>query len=244
MEILKVLYQGAEVLIFDEPTSVLSPMEVELLFSTMKTLRGQGRAVVLITHKLKEALSITDRLTILKQGAKAGEMSGDELHDPDQSRVFDRILRTMFTEISPGPARTRRATIGGDPVFELHRLVTADAKGTTGLKNVSFRIRSGEILGLAGVDGNGQKALAEAIGGQGGVISGRILYHGRDITTWSVRRRFEHGIRVVPDDRLGEGLCAGHGSGGELDPESLLPTAVLAVPRSSIRPRSGLIPGS
>ncbi|MCP4689372.1 MAG: ABC transporter ATP-binding protein [Desulfobacterales bacterium] len=208
VEIVKALHRGSEVLILDEPTSVLSPIESKALFNTIAALRDRGKAVVFITHKLNEALEISDRVTILKRGAKAAEMSGPELRRADPSESSARILRVMFGGDPPPAVQPREKNIDPTPILEMTRVVCMGNRGAPRLKEVDLTLRKGEIYGVAGVDGNGQKELAEAIGGQREIASGTLLFKGADITrVRGPAARVELGISYITDDGLTEG-CA------------------------------------
>ncbi len=208
VEIVKALYRGSEVLILDEPTSVLTPMESEGLFKTISTLRGLGKAIVFITHKLNEALEISDRITILKQGKKAAEMSGEELRRAGSTEGSKRILNVMFGGAPPPGIEPGEKAIDPIPILEMNQVVCRGARGVARLKKIRLKLHKGEILGVAGVDGNGQKELAEAIGGQRKIASGKLLFKGADITrVRGPAARMEMGITYITDDGMLEG-CA------------------------------------
>jgi simple sugar transport system ATP-binding protein len=204
-EIIKILYHGSEALILDEPTSVLTPIEAKELFRTLDSLRTKGKAVVLITHKLSEALAISDRITILKLGRKAAELAGDELRRMGHEAASEKILKVMFGDMPLAEASVVAKELGDQVVLGLDRVESINTRGVVGLKAVTLAIRKGEILGIAGVDGNGQKTLAEVIGGQRKIESGQILFNGKDISHASTCDRFELGICYITDDRMGEG---------------------------------------
>lgn len=204
-EIIKILFHGSNVLVLDEPTSVLTPIETKDLFQTLDSLRKMGKAVVLITHKLNEALDISDRITILKLGKKAAELSGDELRQMGYEAASDKILKVMFGDMPIPECSVVDKDIGDEIVLELDRVEAINTRGVLGLKKVSFKIRKGEIFGIAGVDGNGQKTLAEVIGGQRKIESGRVLFNEKEISNSSTSDRFEMGICYITDDRINEG---------------------------------------
>ncbi len=205
VEIIKTLYHGSEVLILDEPTSVLTPIESKELFRTLDSLRKMGKGVVLITHKLNEALDISDRITVLKLGKKAAEFSGDKLRQMGYEAASDKILKVMFGDMPIPECSSVDKDIQDEVVLALDRVEAVNTRGVIGLKKVSLKIRKGEIFGIAGVDGNGQKTLAEVIGGQRKTESGRILYNGKEINNSSTCDRFEMGICYITDDRINEG---------------------------------------
>jgi len=204
-EILKILFHKSDVLILDEPTSMLSPAETEDLFHTLKSLRKAGKSVVLITHNLSEALSISDRITIMRSGKKAAELSGDMLRAMDAETASNRILEVMFGAVPEPQARLAKKDFADEPVLELKRVVALNSRGVVGLKRISFGIAKGEIVGVTGVDSEDRRLLAEVIGGQKRTTAGKLLYRGRDITLKNIAHRFELGIRYVTDDRMNEG---------------------------------------
>ncbi|MEW5722195.1 MAG: ABC transporter ATP-binding protein [Thermodesulfobacteriota bacterium] len=204
-EIIKTLFHGSEALILDEPTSVLTPLETEDLFRTINSLRKLGKAVVLITHKLHEALAISDRISILKLGRKAAELSGDELRAMGNRAASEKILHIMFGDKPIPECAVVDKAISEEPVLELDQVEVLNSRGAIGLKKATFTIRKGEIFGIAGVDGNGQKSLSEVIAGQRKALSGRIIFQGQDITSLDTTKRFERGISYITDDRISEG---------------------------------------
>ncbi|MGH2406343.1 MAG: ABC transporter ATP-binding protein [bacterium] len=197
VEILKMLYRDARMLILDEPTAVLTPQEVEQLFIAIRRIAGQGRAVVFISHKLDEVMAIADRIVVLRGGRVAGQTR--------PNATTPRALAQMMVghEIEAGP---RPQGNPGAAVLTLDRVVAHGDRGPRALQVDALDIRQGEILGIAGVAGNGQRELAEVVTGLRAVSAGRILLEGLDITTLATRRRFAEGIAYVPEDRLGEGL--------------------------------------
>lgn len=204
-EILKILFHGSDVLILDEPTSMLSPAEIEDLFDTLRSLSKAGKSVILITHKLNEALSISDRITVMRSGRKAAELPVDTLRSMDVKTASNKILELMFGAVSePGGQITERG-FGDEPVLVLKQVEALNSQGMVGLKDISFSVAKGEIVGIAGVDNEQRRLLAEIIGGQKRTISGKLLYRGRDITRTAVAERFELGISYITDDRLSEG---------------------------------------
>ncbi len=222
VEIVKVLSSGAEILILDEPTALLAPQEIAELQRVLKALRGRGLAIVLITHKLPEALALADRVTVLRSGRVAGTIAPDELATHPSAEVRARIVRMMFgddteelvamREISGPETAGRRAGRRSDSTVHSNELLlraeglaTAPSRRECGLRGVSFQVRKGEVLGIAGVEGNGQRELAEVLAGQRQPAQGRLWFDGDDITRTGVGRRQTSGIRFVTDDRGGEG---------------------------------------
>jgi len=200
VEILKVLLRGAKVIILDEPTSVLAPVEITGLFNVLKQLASQGKSVVFITHKLHEVMEICDRITVLRAGRKIGTLRRSEITSTLE------IVRMMFgVEAEPAVAAEVPKILGRE-VLKVENLIVQSDRGVDAVKGVSFSIREGEILGLAGIDGNGQKELAEAISGIRKIKSGRIYYKGEDITGLSSAELHNRGITYITDDRVSEGL--------------------------------------
>jgi len=195
VEILKALYRGATLLILDEPTAVLSPPEVDDLWKVLRALRDQGSTVILITHKLDEVMAIADAVTVMRGGQTVGQFKTSDVTPADLAlAMVGRELAVFFT---PAP----RSMMNGAPVLEVDNLVVGQA-----VDGVSFTVAPGEIFGIAGVEGNGQHELIEAIAGYAKVTSGSIRRGGTPIERLSVRRRGELGIAHIPDDRQRRGL--------------------------------------
>jgi len=219
VEIIKALWRGSKVLILDEPTSMLTPQGVVELAKAVERLKGHGLGVVLITHKLHEATSMGDRVTVLKQGRVVGRLAPQELAGRSHQELQDVIVGMMFGEqAAPAPelvelqehvepARARR-DLPEEPLLLVDDLEVGARGGEMGLRGVSLAVRPGEILGIAGVDGNGQRELAEAIAGQRSATAGDIRFRGVSIARLSVWQRERLGLRYVSDDRMGEGTVA------------------------------------
>ncbi len=200
VEILKVLLRGAKVIILDEPTSVLAPVEIAGLFNVLKQLASQGKSIIFITHKLNEALEICDRITVLRTGMKIGTLSRSEI-----TSTLD-IIRMMFgVEAEPALAAEVPKELGKE-VLRVENLVVESDRGVDAVKGVSFSIREGEIFGLAGIDGNGQKELAEALARIRNIKSGKIYFKGEDATNLSPADLHLKGGTYITDDRVSEGL--------------------------------------
>uniref|UniRef100_A0AAU2AHN9 ABC transporter ATP-binding protein n=1 Tax=Streptomyces sp. NBC_00093 TaxID=2975649 RepID=A0AAU2AHN9_9ACTN len=219
VEILKVLYRGAKTLILDEPTAVLVPQEVDALFENLRELKSEGLAVIFISHKLGEVLSVADEITVIRRGTTVGTAVPADT-TPRQ------LAELMVGSELPTP-ETAESTVTDRPVIEVRDLVVID-KGTVQLSNqasagllmsevergtvklavdnVSFTIHAGEVLGIAGVEGNGQTELIEALIGLKNADSGTIALAGDEITPWPTRKRREHGIGYIPEDRHRHGL--------------------------------------
>jgi simple sugar transport system ATP-binding protein len=198
VEIVKALYHGAELLILDEPTAVLTPQEAEELFVTLKELAAQGRSVILISHKLEEIMAITGRVTILRDGRRVGSHPTSKTSVEELAREMvgrEVLFRLHREEQEPGKA-----------VLEVEDLHATDDRGTPALQGISFQLREGEIVGLAGVDGNGQKELAEVLAGVRRAEAGSVRLADRDVLNRSPREILEAGMFQVPADRHGMGL--------------------------------------
>jgi simple sugar transport system ATP-binding protein len=223
VEIMRALWKGEKLLLLDEPTSMLTPEGVADLGRLMRRLRDRGVAIVLITHKLKEAYEFGDRISVLRLGAVAGAIEPARLEAMGEAERTRAIIGMMFGEPASGAApqagheqeldvllgRLQRGPHcidrGAPAVLSVTSLATAPQFTETPLHEASFQLWAGEVLGVAGVDGNGQKHLAEALAGQRPARSGRIEVLGVDVTPGRVPERRQHGIRYVTDDRLGEG---------------------------------------
>ncbi len=209
VEISKALYRGARLLLLDEPTSILSPPEVEELFAILRRLTAEGVAVLFITHKLKEALALSDRLTILRQGRVVGEIGPSELTAHSSASLTQQIIGLMFEEGLPPGVEPLSAKKVGPPICSLARVTALNERGQAVLKEASLELRAGEIVGLAGVADSGQKALAEVIAGQRAVVSGQVTFAGQPITNRGVAEAHAAGIGYVSADRLGEAAIPG-----------------------------------
>jgi general nucleoside transport system ATP-binding protein len=215
VEIIKVLVSGSRVLILDEPTAMLTPREALELEKVLGSLKGGGLAVVFITHKLREAFAVADRMTVLRRGRVAGRLGPEDLRGRDIEVVRRQILSIMFGNeadvVAAAPemtgtaaVRRTRRSLPGEAALIVEAMSIKPGRQEVGIRDISFAVRPGEIFGIAGVDGNGQQELAEAIAGQKPVAHGRLIFAGRDITRASVARRQQMGLRFVTDDRLGE----------------------------------------
>ena len=219
VEIVKALWRGSRVLILDEPTSMLTPQGVAELAKVLARLKEQGQAVIFITHKLHEALTLGDEVSILRQGRIVGRIDGETLRTTSHEEVRAEIVRMMFGEdpatvadvaelrenvVETPPQRQVRPD--AEVVLELRDLSAAGEGTERGVDDVSLELREGEILGVAGMDGNGQRALAEAIVGQRRATHGDVLLFGGSVMRLPVSARQKLGLRYVTDDRLGEGI--------------------------------------
>jgi ABC-type uncharacterized transport system ATPase subunit len=198
VEILKTLYREARILILDEPTSVLTPQETEDLFSVLKELVADGLSIIFITHKLGELLGVSDRITIIRDGRVVDTVKTAETSERELARLMvgrDVLLRVEKKDVEPG-----------EPRLAAEELAVRSNTGAKAVDGVSLEVRSGEILGVAGVDGNGQTELAEALAGVRRAESGRVYLDGEDVTALGADARQERGLAYVPEDRGKKGL--------------------------------------
>ena len=201
VELLKALYRRAELLILDEPTAVLTPQEVDEFFVILRRMRSQGKTVIIITHKLSEVLAISDRVTVMRDGRVVGNLDTGETSAAELARLM--VGRDVLLRVEKSPARP------GPIVLSVRDLsVAGRGRGSRRLDAVSFDARAGEIVGIAGVEGNGQTELIEALAGllPESEVAGSISFGGRDIRALDAKRRREAGIAHVPEDRHRRGL--------------------------------------
>jgi general nucleoside transport system ATP-binding protein len=201
VEILKALYKGADVLILDEPTGVLTPDEADHLFRILGTLRDQGKTVILITHKLREIMAITNHVSVMRRGELVASF---ETKDTSVEELAEAMVgRRVLLRVEKGPAHP------GEVVLDVKNVTWRDRKGVPRVENVSFQVRKGEIVGIAGVSGNGQSELLELISGISRPASGQIIFEGKDIGILGDPRHVrEEGLAHVPEDRQHRGLIA------------------------------------
>ena len=198
VEILKALYRGAQVLILDEPTAVLTPQEAEELFATVRALTESGTSVIFITHKLNEVLEIADRITVLRRGEVVSSLAAEGATREELSRLM--VGRDVLLQVDKQPREP------GAAVLAVSDLSVVDERGVELVNGVSLQVREGEIVGIAGVDGNGQSELVEAIAGLRRPSAGRITLEEADITRDSIRGRIDRGLGHIPEDRQRLGL--------------------------------------
>ena len=201
VEIVKVLLRDAKVVVFDEPTAVLTPSEIIEFFEIVKTLVSAGRGVVFITHKLKEALNIADRIAVLRRGKVVGEV--------DPKTATESQIAEMMVGRPVQLTVDKKLASAGDVVLKVTDLTVLDADGRTHVENVSFEVHAGEIVGIAGVQGNGQTELVEALTGLRKATSGVIALDGKDLTHSNPRERHQMGMAHIPEDRQRQGLVGG-----------------------------------
>ena len=223
VEIMRALWHGEMLLILDEPTSMLTPEGVEHLGVVVRRLRDHGTAVVFITHKLKEAYGLADRISVLRRGRVAGALGPEDLRAMSEGQVIDRVVAMMFGQEEDAAGRKRTLTGSafvrrtseeidrrGEPVLSLRDAHTTSRPGECPLAGAGIEVWPREVLGIAGVDGNGQKHLAEALAGQRMLSSGSTFLAGEAIPHLDVAARRRRGVRYVSDERLGEGSAARH----------------------------------
>lgn len=194
VEIIKALYRGADLLILDEPTAVLTPQEAQELVRLLRAMAEQGRSVIIISHKLHEVMEVSDRVVVLRDGRKVGEVS-------TRGTSAEELARLMVGRDSRVITRERRE-FDEPSVLRVQDLRVGSDMGTPALRSISLDVRPGEILGIAGVSGNGQKEFAEAVSGLRPVESGKVLLAGEDITNLPPRTIIDKGLGYVPEDRL------------------------------------------
>jgi simple sugar transport system ATP-binding protein len=200
VELLKALYRHARLLILDEPTAVLTPLEVDEFFSILRRMREQGKTVIIITHKLSEVLAISDEVTVMRDGKVVGGVQTKDTNATELARMM--VGREVLLRVEKPPAKV------GETELKVNDLSVTGRKGSKPVNGVSFEVRKGEIVGIAGVEGNGQTELVEALAGlvEHARLSGEINFEGTNITRQSARSRRELGIAHIPEDRHRRGL--------------------------------------
>ncbi len=198
VEILKILYRNADILIFDEPTAMLTPQEIDELMDILRRLRDEGKTIVLITHKLKEIKAAASRCTVLRRGRLVGVVDTASTSEAQMAEMM--VGRSVVFKLDKAVAAP------GPVVLSIEDLTVLGAKGHPAVAGLSLEVRAGEVVGVAGVDGNGQSELVAAIAGLVPVKSGRIFLNGRDIARLPIRDRIHAGLGLVPEDRQTHGL--------------------------------------
>jgi simple sugar transport system ATP-binding protein len=198
VEILKALYRNADILILDEPTAVLTPQEARELFEILKNLRNEGMSIVFISHKLNEVLDIADRITVLRRGKKIETLPREGATEPTLARLM--VGRDVLLRVDKAPASA------GEPLLVVEDLHVLDDRGLEAVRGVSFDAHAGEIVAIAGVDGNGQSELVEALSGLRHAVSGHVRVGGRDVTRSNARDIIDLGVGHIPEDRQRRGL--------------------------------------
>ncbi len=198
VEILKLLMRGADILIFDEPTSVLTPQEVEGFFETLRILSSEGKSIIIITHKLNEVFNIADKVTILRKGKKIASVYPKDVTKHDLAKMM--VGKEVILDIHKPKSNP------GKPILILENISVKNDRGILALNNVNLDIKSSEILGIAGVSGNGQTELAEVIYGFRTPLSGKVIINGNEIEKFSTHSAITFGVSHIPEDRIGTGL--------------------------------------
>jgi simple sugar transport system ATP-binding protein len=198
VEILKTLYRGAEIIIFDEPTAVLTPQEITELIQIMKTLIKEGKSIILITHKLKEIMEVCDQVTVIRKGKGIGTVNVKETNPNELANLM--VGREVVFTTQKIPANPKQN------VLEIKDLVVKDSRGVPAVRGLNLNVRAGEIIGIAGVDGNGQTELIEAITGLRKSESGSIKINEKEIRNLKPRKITESGVGHIPEDRHKHGL--------------------------------------
>lgn len=201
VEILKMLYRNVEILILDEPTAVLTPQEADELIKSLKDLKAKGKTIIVITHKLREVMEVSDSVTVIKHGKVIGSTLTKDTNEQElaQMMVGRDVVLTVENE--------RKETGRNEVIYQAENLTTLNVFGKECVKDVSFSVRRGEVLGIAGVEGNGQSELVKIISGLMTSTRGKITFKGEDITNqWPAALR-KKGIGIIPEDRFAQGLC-------------------------------------
>jgi ABC-type uncharacterized transport system ATPase subunit len=198
VEIVKALYRNAKILILDEPTAVLTPQEADELFVIMRGLTQRGVSIIFITHKLKEVLAVADRISVMRDGKVVGTAKPKETNEAKLASMM--VGREVILTVDKGPANP------GDEILKVDGLKVRDIRDLEVVRDVSFHVRAGEVLGIAGVQGNGQTELVEALTGLRPMVGGRMSFSGKDMTGKSPRLITETGVAHIPEDRQRHGL--------------------------------------
>ena len=199
VEILKALYRGANILILDEPTAVLTPKETTDLFNAVRSLVNQGKTVIFITHKLREVMEISDRVTVMRDARQVGTVFTHQTNIPELARMM--VGREVFMVVDKPPVTP------GNPVLQIHDLTYTNEAGRAVVKNVTFNVRENEIVGIAGVEGNGQTELIEVLAGLRTATNGSVVVDGKDVSSLGARGMREAQVAHIPEDRLTNGVA-------------------------------------
>ncbi|MGM0875699.1 MAG: ABC transporter ATP-binding protein [Bacillota bacterium] len=203
VEIVKTLYRGADIIIFDEPTSVLTPIEADQLFQTMQELKRNGKTMIFTTHKLKEVMAVSDRISVMRKGKMIAHLNRED------TTVKELAQLMVGREVSNGI--TVQSEQIGKPILEVENLVVRAEHGINALNHIDFTIHEHEIVGIAGVAGNGQKELAEALTGLIPLVSGSVVFNQEKLTSPTVQGLIDKGIAHIPEDRMKSGLAGSLG---------------------------------
>ena len=260
VEILKALYRGAKILILDEPTAVLSPPEISELWDVLRQMRARGETIVLITHKLDEVMAISDTITVMRHGQTVARLRTANTTPAEIAKAMVgrdvQLAMHYVAEQAPSGATTGEHLPVSAPLLEVRDLVVNDARRLTAVAGVTFSVMPGEILGVAGVEGNGQTELLEALAGLRAPRGGSILVARRDVTRLSVKQRGDAGLSHIPEDRQARGLILDYSvaenlilgqqhrftRGVRLDQELIQENARRQIEAFDIRPADALLP--
>jgi ABC-type uncharacterized transport system ATPase subunit len=261
VEILKTLYRGAKVLILDEPTAVLSPPEIDELWNVLRQMRARGETIVLITHKLDEVMDISDAITVMRHGRTVARLqtagtTPAEIARAMVGRDVQLAMNYVAEQSADAAPHEEKSRLPSAPLLDVRDLVVEDVRRLTAVNSVSFSISAGEILGVAGVEGNGQTELLEALAGLRDVRSGSIRIASRDITGKSVKARGDAGLSHIPEDRHARGLILDYSiaenlilgqqhhftRGMRLDGERIADNAQKQIAAFDIRPPDAALP--
>lgn len=201
VEILKMLYRNVDILILDEPTAVLTPQEVDELMVTLKGLKEQGKTIIVITHKLREVMELADSITVIKQGKVVGHVLKKDTSEEELAQMM--VGRDVVLTVD----NTRKQPVEDEIVYKAEHLTTINDYGKEVVSDLSFEVHKGEILGVAGVEGNGQSELVKLITGLMEATAGKVTFCGQDVTNWWPRQLREAGMGIIPEDRYAQGLC-------------------------------------
>ncbi|MGH2345256.1 MAG: ABC transporter ATP-binding protein, partial [Chloroflexota bacterium] len=198
VEILKTLYRGAEILILDEPTAVLTPRETDELFVVLRDLVDKGKTILFISHKLREVMAVADQISVLRRGKKVATLEKNATSREEIARLM--VGREILPQVDRGVSRP------GEPILEVRDLRCDSDRGLSALKGLSFTVHAGEVLGIAGVEGNGQSELVDVLTGLRPATGGAISLHGQVMTNAAPRRLRDQGLASIPEDRHARGL--------------------------------------
>lgn len=201
VEILKMLYRNVDILILDEPTAVLTPQEVDELMETLKGLKEQGKTIIVITHKLREVMELADSITVIKQGKVIGNVLKKDTSERELAQMM--VGRDVVLSVK----NERQHEVEKEVVYQVENLTTVNDYGKEVVSNVSFEVRKGEILGVAGVEGNGQSELVKIMTGLMESTGGKITFDHQDVTNWWPKKLRSAGLGIIPEDRYAQGLC-------------------------------------
>ena len=260
VEILKTLYRGAKILILDEPTAVLSPPEIDELWNVLRQMRDRGETIVLITHKLDEVMAISDTITVMRHGRTVGRLRTADTNPAEIAKAMVgrdvQLAMDYVADEMPSSPTTGASLASSEPLLAVRDLVVNDVRRLTAVNGVSFTVAPGEILGIAGVEGNGQTELLEALAGLRPVRAGSIHINRHDVTNLSVKARGDAGLSHIPEDRHARGLILDYSvaenlilgqqhrftRGVQLDRERILDNAQRQIDAFDVRPSDPDLP--